>query len=183
MNLLCGELVQLAAVDSNVLAEAWARWSQDTEYSRFRFPMPAQPATASSIRNGWGDVDDIPPDRFHFAFYTLAEHRLIGDGGLFDVDWVNGDAEVGLGIGEREYWSRGYGTDAIRLLLRYSFTELNLHRVTLTVLAANPRARRSYEKVGFVLEGLQRKQSQYAGQRVDEVYMGILRSEWERAGG
>lgn len=180
MNWLCGELVRLAAVDSEKLAEAWARWSHDTEYARFRFPMPAQPVTAASIRNGWGDAEDIPTDWFRFDFHTLADNRLIGDGGLFDVDWVNGDAEVGLGIGECDYWSKGYGTDAMRLLLRYAFTELNLHRVTLTVLAANPRARRSYEKSGFVLEGIQRKQSQYAGQRIDEVYMGILRSEWER---
>jgi RimJ/RimL family protein N-acetyltransferase len=85
---------------------------------------------------------------------------------------------VGIGLGEREFWGKGYGTDAMRIILRYAFTELNLHRVTLNVFEYNPRGVRSYEKAGFVLEGRQRGVLLREGRRWDEIYMGILREDW-----
>jgi RimJ/RimL family protein N-acetyltransferase len=81
-------------------------------------------------------------------------------------------------IGERDYWGKGYGTDALRVLLRYAFDELNLHRVSLSVLEGNERAMRSYQKCGFRYEGRQRQVWAYDGRRWDEIYMGLLRDEW-----
>ena len=86
----------------------------------------------------------------------------------------------GIGIGERSDWGKGYGTDAMRLILRYAFIELNLYRVSLDALGSNARAIRSYEKCGFVREGELRDAARYDGQYVGEVYMGILRDEWEQ---
>jgi RimJ/RimL family protein N-acetyltransferase len=86
---------------------------------------------------------------------------------------------MGIQIGEREYWGKGYGTDALRVLLRYAFDELNLARVSLSVLEGNVRAMRSYEKCGFKYEGRERQAWAYEGRRWDEVYMGLLREEWE----
>ena len=94
------------------------------------------------------------------------------------TDWGSRDAFAGIGIGEREFWGKGYGSDAIQLLLRYAFTELNLQRVSLTVFEFNQRAQRSYEKVGFRLEGRQRQIMQREGRRWDILYMGILREDW-----
>jgi len=85
---------------------------------------------------------------------------------------------VGLGIGERDFWGRGYGTDVMKLILRYAFMEINLRRVTLTVFEYNPRAIRSYEKAGFRHEGRLRKLLHRDGRRYDELFMGILREEW-----
>jgi RimJ/RimL family protein N-acetyltransferase len=85
---------------------------------------------------------------------------------------------VGLGIGETNYWSKGYGTDAMNVLLRFAFIEINLRRVTLTVFEYNPRAIRSYEKAGFRHEGRKRQLLHREGKRWDELYMGILREEW-----
>jgi RimJ/RimL family protein N-acetyltransferase len=84
-------------------------------------------------------------------------------------------------VGEREYWGRGYGTEAMRLVLQFAFQELNLHRVSLGVFAYNERAIRSYEKAGFRIEGRLRQGIHRVNQRWDEVVMGILRSEWETA--
>jgi RimJ/RimL family protein N-acetyltransferase len=86
---------------------------------------------------------------------------------------------LGVGIGNRAYWGQGYGSEAVRLTLGYAFEELNLHRVSLSVLGDNPRAIRAYEKCGFVREGQWRELAHYDGQWSDEVVMGILRSEWE----
>ena len=71
------------------------------------------------------------------------------DTSVIVVNWNGRDAFVGLGIGETEYWNKGYGTDVMNVLLRYAFMELNLLRVTLSVFEYNPRAIRSYEKAGF----------------------------------
>ncbi len=87
---------------------------------------------------------------------------------------------MGISIGEKEYWGKGYGTDAMRVVLRYAFTELNLHRVSLTVFEYNPRAIRSYEKAGFTLEGREREAVFRSGKRTDMIYMGVLREDWER---
>jgi len=79
----------------------------------------------------------------------------------------------------RADWGKGYGTDAMRVLLRFAFTEINLHRVSLTVFGYNPRAIRSYEKAGFVVEGRARQRLRRDGQWWEVVYMGILKDEWK----
>ena len=87
---------------------------------------------------------------------------------------------MGIGIGERDCWGKGYGTDAMRVVLRFAFVELNLHRVGLNVFEYNPRAIRSYEKAGFVEEGRLRGFLHRNNRRWDLIFMGILRDEWER---
>lgn len=85
---------------------------------------------------------------------------------------------MGLGIGERDFWGKGYGTDLMKLILRYAFLEVNLRRVTLTVFEYNPRAIRAYEKAGFRHEGRIRGGLYRDGKRYDELFMGVLREEW-----
>lgn len=87
----------------------------------------------------------------------------------------------GIVIGEKEYWNRGYGSDALRTLLRFAFEELNLHRVFLHVFDFNERAIRCYEKVGFRHEGRLRQARFTEGRYVDELVMAVLREEWEEA--
>ncbi|HXQ36514.1 MAG TPA: GNAT family protein, partial [Anaerolineales bacterium] len=79
---------------------------------------------------------------------------------------------------ERDFWGRGYGTDVMKVILRYAFMEINLRRVTLSVFEYNPRAVRSYEKAGFVHEGRMRQFLNREGKRWDMLFMGILRDEW-----
>ncbi|OGO21610.1 MAG: hypothetical protein A2Y54_10200 [Chloroflexi bacterium RBG_16_51_16] len=85
---------------------------------------------------------------------------------------------IGIAIGDRDRWGKGFGTDAIRLLVQYAFLELNLRRVTLGVNAYNARAIRSYEKVGFVREGVFRGDVKRENQRFDSLMMGLLHEEW-----
>jgi RimJ/RimL family protein N-acetyltransferase len=176
-NLFQGQLVRFTAPNPKTDPEVIARWWRDSEYGRLQDSDPAFPRTAAQLREGMERGPD--DDGFFFHFRPLDEERLLGFVGLW-VDWRNRDAWLGIGIGNREDWGKGYGSDAMRLAVRYAFTELGLHRVSLTVLGSNPRAQRAYEKAGFVVEGRQRGLSHYDGQRVDEVYMGILRDEWER---
>ena len=180
--LLHGKLVRLAAADSEADAEAMVSWSRDSEYLRLLDSDPALPESAKGWKASiieW--MEHERPNNFGFMIRTLAGDRLIGFVGLSDIDWSNGDGIVGIGIGKREDWGKGYGTDAMRVLLRFAFAELNLHRVSLSVYAYNPPAIRSYEKAGFTVEGLMRQTVYRDGLRSDEVCMGILRQEWERS--
>ncbi|MBM3140210.1 MAG: GNAT family N-acetyltransferase [Chloroflexi bacterium] len=107
------------------------------------------------------------------------EPRTIGNLEARRLHAESRHAEIGILIGDREYWGRGYGEDAMRTLCRFLFEELDLHRVYLSVLEFNPRARRSYEKVGFVEEGRKREHAFIAGRYYDVIEMGLLRREFE----
>lgn len=105
--------------------------------------------------------------------------RLIGNSGMFDIDHVARSGEVGIMIGDKSAWNQGLGTEAMNLLLRHGFESLNLNRIFLRVYADNPRARRSYEKAGFVLEGTLREAVFKRGRFGDIHIMSVLRAEWE----
>jgi RimJ/RimL family protein N-acetyltransferase len=179
-SLFDGELVRFVASDIKAAAEATARWLTDTEYARLLDSDPPRLATAQALQAEWEKESPNPHNFVVFDIQAKADERQIGFIALFNFYWNHGEAWVAIGIGEREYRGRGCGTDAMRVLLRYAFTELNLHRVTLIVFGYNPRAMRSYEKAGFVVEGRQRRCLHRDGQWWDMVFMGILKDEWEK---
>jgi RimJ/RimL family protein N-acetyltransferase len=104
---------------------------------------------------------------------------FVGGCGFIDIDWQNRGAEIGIQIGEKEYWDQGYSTKAVRLLLNIGFKNLNLHRLWLRVFESNKRAIRSYEKAGFVVEGKFREAEYLDGKYVDVMIMSVLKSEWQ----
>lgn len=105
--------------------------------------------------------------------------RLIGNTGLFGIERPNHSAEFGIVIGDKSVWNRGYGTEAAELILRHGFETLNLHRIFLRVYATNPRARRAYEKAGFIMEGTMREAVYKHGKYADVHFMSVLRPEWD----
>ena len=104
--------------------------------------------------------------------------QLMGAIGLHDISVPHRHAELGICIGDKNCWSKGYGTEAIRLMLHYGFDQLNLHRISLFVLDFNTRAIRSYEKAGFKREGVLRDHGYENGEYRDDYFMGILEDEW-----
>jgi RimJ/RimL family protein N-acetyltransferase len=181
VSVLEGDLIRLAAVRSPEEAELQARWQQDSEFARLLTSNVHQPVTGQWLRETYEEFKtEVKPDLFVFIIRTRRDDHNIGFVGLEDVEWVNGNAWLGIGIGERAYWGRGYGTDAVRVSVRYAFTELDLNRVSLSVFAYNARALCAYQRVGFVIEGRARNRLSRDGQHWDLVYMGILREEWVR---
>ncbi|MBN2550917.1 MAG: GNAT family N-acetyltransferase [Anaerolineales bacterium] len=179
VTLFQGELVRLTAADPQTTAEAFSRWSRDSEYWRLLASDPCLPHSVKAIKQ-WleKDQEKDPLPYTMFLIHTLEDDRLIGDIGLEGYLGSHGDTFVGIGLGEREYWGKGYGTDAMRIILRYAFFELNLERVSLDVFEYNPRAIRSYERAGFKHEGRLRGYLNRGGKRYDLIFMGILRAEW-----
>ncbi|MCI0709573.1 MAG: GNAT family N-acetyltransferase [Chloroflexi bacterium] len=96
----------------------------------------------------------------------------------YGYDARNRAASIGIGIAEPAYREKGYGTEAMRLMLDYGFNELNLNRVELTVSSFNPRAIHVYKKVGFKEEGILRQCDYNDGQYYDVLVMSLLREEW-----
>jgi RimJ/RimL family protein N-acetyltransferase len=104
--------------------------------------------------------------------------KLIGNCGVFGIEWVNSNGELGIMIGDKSAWNHGYGTEVMTLLLRHGFETLNLNRIYLRVHADNPRAKRSYEKAGFLEEARLREAVFRHGKYGDMFIMSVLRSEW-----
>ena len=176
MSILTGQLVTLTAVNPDRDAEIIARWSRDSQFWRLAHPEPPWPVRPTYVQQ---KLEEEPVERTRFAIRTLADDHLIGLIGLFANFQSHREAFMGIQIGERDYWGKGYGTDALRALLRFGFEELNLQRVSLSVLEGNERAMRSYEKCGFRYEGRERQTWAYDGRRWDEIYMGLVREEWQ----
>ncbi len=105
--------------------------------------------------------------------------ELIGNCGLFGIDWRIRAAEFGIFIGAKRYWNQGYGSEAVRLVVDHGFSTLNLNRIFLRVYENNPRAIRAYQKAGLTIEGRQRQGHYQKGQYVDVLLMSILRQEWQ----
>jgi RimJ/RimL family protein N-acetyltransferase len=178
-DLFAGELVRLGALDKEEL-QASSHWMRDYDLRRWMEDETIVPMT-DEAQQAWIDKTLVAEDAYYFAIVTLAEERFIGTCGLFSIDDKNGSAEFGIGIGEKDYWGRGYGTDAARLVLRFAFMERNLHRIELATFDFNERAIRSYEKVGFVHEGTRRQAIFREGEYHDVHIMAALRSDWEAA--
>ena len=123
----------------------------------------------------------LPRDEQPLGIEIRDEHdtwKLIGNCGFFEFNWRCRSAEVGIFIGQKSIWNKGYGTEVMRLLLKHGFETLNLNRIFLRVYATNLRAIRCYEKAGFVHEGRLRQAEYKHGEYVDFHVMSVLRSEY-----
>lgn len=116
-------------------------------------------------------------DIIRLMIETLAG-KPIGFISLVEIDKDNKKAEIGMLIGEKDYWDNGYGTDALVTLLRHLFFEMDFNRIGLEVFEYNQRAKKAYEKIGFIIEGMQR-QGLCRNNKYHDIYlMGITKEDF-----
>lgn len=175
-----GSLVRLSALDPKENSKVISRFTRDSELMRLFGSGPTRVHSPKATTEIMEKEMDLSSGRqYWFSICLLEGKRLLGETTLWLENPAARDAFVGIGIYAREDWGKGYGTEAMRLMLRYAFIELNLRRVTLTVFEYNPRAIHSYEKAGFHHEGRLRGALLKDGKRWDMLYMGILFDDWK----
>jgi RimJ/RimL family protein N-acetyltransferase len=174
--MLRGERVLLRAMTRDDLKTYWG-FRQDVEIVLLADDFPPRPRSFEEIEQVYEAHQRSGGDTVWFAIE--ADGKFIGQCLLHNFHHVAMSCELGITIGDRDYWSRGYGREVVGLLVDYAFALLNQHRVWLTTNAANERAIRSYLARGFREEGRLREHYWIDGAYDDAVYMGILRSDWE----
>lgn len=152
----------------------FVRWINDPETRRFM--VARYPLSLVEEEKWWEGFLERKND--HIFAIEAQDGTYIGNIGLHDLDWENRRAQLGIIIGEKAYWGKGYGSDAIRAMIGWAFNYLNLNRISLSVYAYNERAIRCYRKCGFQHEGTMRQARYTDGQYHDELVMGVLRDEF-----
>lgn len=178
--MLEGKLVRLRAAEVEDLERNFA-WVNDVEVTRWlsmRYPI------SHDEEERW--VRNRPPNDFSNGVFFAIETKdgaHIGNTNLMEVQPEDRKAGLGIMIGDKDYWSNGYGTDAIVTLLRFAFGEMNLNRVWLHAFDFNERALACYRKCGFVEEGRLREHYYSMGRYWDVVVMGVLRDDFNKLHG
>ena len=173
-----GKLVRLRAYEKSDL-DAVMKWVNNEEVTGFlgngalTYPVSSL-AEARFIESAAGTSDAGKV----FVIETLADKEYIGSIDLHAINWINRSAGIGIVIGDKSYWGRGYGSDAMGLLMRLGFDKMNLHRLWLHVHDYNQRAIASYEKCGFKREGVLRHEHFGNGRYHDTIVMAILENEY-----
>ena len=171
-----GKLVNLRAREMSDV-ERMTRWINDREVTRF---MGGAYPWSSDAEEAFVRTTTSAP--MAFADVRLAietkDGTHIGGCGLHRASPENRNAELGIMIGEKAYWSKGYGSDTVATLVRFAFEEMNLNRVELHVYDFNERGQAAYRKCGFVEEGRMRDAHYAEGAYSDVVVMALLREEW-----
>jgi RimJ/RimL family protein N-acetyltransferase len=179
--MIIGEQIRFRAIEKEDLLN-FVKWLNDPEV---RHGLSMILPFSLAEEEGWfAGLSKRPPFEKPLAIEIQPDPQVdewifVGNCGLFGIDWQNRFAEVGIFIGEKGYWNQGFGTKSIRLILRYGFEDLNLHRIWLRVFETNQRAIRSYEKAGFTLEGKFRQAQYLDGKYVDVMIMSMLKTEWQ----
>lgn len=160
-------------------AELYRRWRADAQPMALAgWPDPA-PLSLAQVEARIERLAKEQGEEFMtFLICLLEDERPIGEVLFGHIDRHNGGAELGIFIGEPEEWGKGYGTDAINALVAFGFGELRLERIWLEVWTENGRARRAYEKAGFVHEATLRNDRYEGGRFTSGDVMSILRDEW-----
>ncbi|MFX0168634.1 MAG: GNAT family N-acetyltransferase [Candidatus Hodarchaeota archaeon] len=128
------------------------------------------------IRNTWEDRKK--GTAFTFGIELTDDQQLIGTCSLFSISRIHRNAELGIAIWNKQYWNKGLGQEALKLLLSYGFNYLNLHSVFLLVHEGNKRAIRAYEKVGFKQAARRRQAVFQNGKYIDLLTMDVLEDEF-----
>lgn len=175
-----GTLTRLRALRSED-AEHHLRWRNDPEVVRWAAAGDPcfGPVTSEAITLAFDTMLRLSPrESAVFTVEDLAGGRVIGMADYRDLDPYAGVATVGITIGEKEFWGRGHGSDALRLLMDHLFGAYGLHRLELDTWGGNERAVRAFTRLGFREEGRLRSAVLVTGERHDRVLFGILREEW-----
>jgi RimJ/RimL family protein N-acetyltransferase len=148
-------------------------WRRDEELTRLDAAPILRIPFSSFLLDYHDEIRHESPRRRRYAIDTL-DDQYIGNCMIYNIDTRKKEAELGIMIGNRDYWDNGYGVDAVNTLVNHTFETLNIDRIYLNTLEWNLRAQRCFRKCGFIPFKKQRRFSNTF------IVMELLRSDWER---
>ena len=176
-----GQDIRFGPIDHEKDPEIESKWTHDSEFMRMYETDPARPMSVAMVKKKYEKLEkEIEEDKniYYFAIRARDDDRLIGKAMINRIEWSNGNGWIRLGIGAGEDQRKGYGSQALRMLLRFAFAELNLFRVSATVQEYNVAAIALLKKFGFVEEVRRRQALDRDGCRWDLIIFGLLKDEW-----
>lgn len=174
-----GNLVELRAYKEEDI-EIATKFINDEETKKFLcigvpFPMTKW-EEESWVKSRKAGVDFT----YDFAIENLETGKYIGGCSINESDTKNRKCTIGIMIGDKSCWGKGYGTDALNILIKFIFEELNMEKVKLSVFGFNERAKACYKKVGFKEEGILKKEIFRNGKYHDEIVMAMFKEDFEK---
>jgi len=170
---LVGNKVYLSPISPDDL-DLYMQWANDDEVTQY-FGIDSQ---IMSITQEKEFIEKAMKSGNNFSIVDLETNKLIGNSNFHAEDLKNRRVQLGIMIGDKNYWSRGYGSDALQLMLNFGFNVRNYNNIALYVSANNPRGLACYEKVGFKKQGVKREAEIRGNKKYDLYYMDILASEY-----
>ena len=178
-----GRLVRLGPIDHEKDPSVVAAWTRDP-LLRLVLGDVARPLSPEAVGKLLEKIEkqmEESKNLFHFTLRARADGRLVGVARLHHIEFHNGTGVLSLGVGDEADRRRGYGSDALHMLLHLAFGELNLHRVSAWAAEGPLPFYRLFEKAGFEEEARRREASFHDGTYWDVIQMGLLRSKWEKS--
>ncbi len=170
--------VELRKIEKDDMKDIY-RWFSDREFLKYYDYVPPIPLSEAEVDKIFDDYEKNEESDV-FSVRLIENNQIIGIAGYDDIVKENKVATLFIGIGDKNIRGRGYGSEALSLLLEYGFNDLNFHRIQLNVLEFNHAAIALYEKAGFIKEGTYREFVLRDERRYDLYLYGILRSEWSK---
>ncbi len=174
VNLLLGSKVQLVPIEERHLDYMM----EHVNNIAMRTLLGSFSPTTRNMQQEWiQSVGESIKKRqgYNLAIEKLPEGQMIGSLVVYQIDWLSRSAELAIAVYEEENWNKGYGSEAMRLLIDFAWTHLNLRRLELGVHSHNPRAKHVYEKLGFTHFGTAHKKHYINGQFIDTDYLELFR--------
>ena len=177
-----GKDIRFGPIDHEKDPEIESKWTHDSDFMRMMEVNPARPMSAALLKKQYEKIEkQIDDDKnfFYFAIRAKEDDRLIGKAKIENIEWTNGYGWTHFGIGSAEDRRKGYGSQALNILLRFAFAELNLFRVSARVPEYNEAAIAFFKKFHFTEEVCQQQALERDGRRWDIIIFGLLISEWQ----
>ena len=176
-----GETVCLGSIDYENDPAVESRWTHNSAYLHNLGPQIARPLSPAQVKKRYEAIEkevDKSKNLFYFTIRDKKDNRLLGFARLFWIEWTNATGGIQIAIGNPEERDQPYAREALQMVLRFAFQELNLHRLSAYGLEDDPAGIELLKDAGFVEEVRRRKALQRHGNTYDLLLLGLLREEW-----
>ena len=176
-----GKDIRFGPMDYEKDPEIESKWTHDSEFMRMYNLEPARPMSAAMVKKSYEKLEkdiDEAKNMYYFTIRAREDDRLIGKALVNRIEWANGNGWLQLGIGSKDDQRKGLGSQAMQMLLRFVFAELNMFRISAAVPEYNEAAIALLKKFGFVEEIRRRQALDRDGRRWDLLSFGLLKDDW-----